>query len=401
MSEKRPQEAHLDTKQPSTHRPLPRRALKVATVTVVLSSYDDYPIHQTDRPIAHPVSGDPGHYDRYFFNGYNSDGSVYFALALGVYPNRHVIDASFSVVQNGKQISLHASARAPLDRMQCTSVGPISIEVLTPLRRLAVRVNSPEHAIFAELIFEGETIAYEEPHFHLRSGVRDIFSYTRLTQIGHWDGWLESHGQRIQLDQTTTFGSRDRSWGVRPVGERVAIGAPTSSPQFYWLWAPVRFANFATHFDINEHADGTRWHQTAARLNADDTVLEAQAVDYSIEWQSGTRHMQNFQLRYQFGNAQATLDFTPLVHFQMLGLGYGHPEWGHGMWKGESAQGAEEWDLPISTPLSPTHLHVQTLCRVAMKDTDGTQHDGMGILETLVIGPHQPSNFVSILDGAQ
>ena len=36
-----------------------------------------------------------------------------------------------------------------------------------------------------------------------------------------------------------------------------------------------------------------------------------------------------------------------------------------------------------------------------MKDTDGKQHDGMGILETLVIGPHQPSNFVSILDGAQ
>jgi len=71
------------------------------------------------------------------------------------------------------------------------------------------------------------------------------------------------------------------------------------------------------------------------------------------------------------------------------------------MWKGESAQGAEEWDLPISTPLSPAHLHVQTLCRIAMKDTDGKQHDGMGILETLVIGPHQPSNFVSILDGAQ
>ncbi len=373
----------------------------MATVTSVLSSYDDFPVHQTDRPVAHPASGDPGHYDRYFFNGYNSNGSVYFALALGVYPNRHVIDASFSVVQDGKQKSVHTSGRAPLDRMQCTSVGPISVEVLTPLRKLAIRINSPEHGIVADLTFEGETTAYEEPHFHLRNGVRDVFSYTRLTQIGHWDGWLEISGIRTILEGKTTFGSRDRSWGIRPVGERALIGAPISLPQFFWLWAPVRFAGFGTHFDVNEYSDGTRWHQTAARLNADNSVVEAKTADYSMTWQPGTRHMENFQLRYQFASGQATLDFTPLVHFQMLGLGYGHPEWGHGMWKGESAVSVEEWQLPVATPLSLEHLHVQTLCRVAMTDTDGALHEGMGILETLAIGPHQPSGFNSVLDGAR
>ena len=36
-----------------------------------------------------------------------------------------------------------------------------------------------------------------------------------------------------------TWGSRDRSWGIRPVGERNAYGAPTGPPQFFWLWAPL------------------------------------------------------------------------------------------------------------------------------------------------------------------
>ncbi len=31
-------------------------------------------IHQTADPVAHPVSGDPNHYDRYFFNGFSPDG---------------------------------------------------------------------------------------------------------------------------------------------------------------------------------------------------------------------------------------------------------------------------------------------------------------------------------------
>ena len=35
----------------------------------MLTPADDYPLHQTAEPIAHPGSGDRNHYDRYFFNG--------------------------------------------------------------------------------------------------------------------------------------------------------------------------------------------------------------------------------------------------------------------------------------------------------------------------------------------
>ena len=79
----------------------------------------------------------------------------------------------------------------------------------------------------------------------------------------------------------------------------------------------------------------------------------------------------------------------------MLGLGYLHPEWSHGLWKGEEALGGEEWKLDALDPLDPRHIHVQQLCRARMGD-----REGIGLLEQLVIGPHRPAGFRSLFDGA-
>ena len=97
----------------------------------VLSSFDDFPIHQTSQPVALTASTDINHYDRYFFNGYTRDTRLFFALAMGLYPNRHVADSSFSVVVDGgtadaRQISVHASRRAPAERAEANEVGPFA-----------------------------------------------------------------------------------------------------------------------------------------------------------------------------------------------------------------------------------------------------------------------------------
>jgi hypothetical protein len=161
---------------------------------------DDYPIHQTAQPIAVPVSGDLNHYDRYFFNGYSHDGSLYFAAALGVYPNRQVIDASFSVVRwdgaAGTQVAVHASGRCPLDRTR-TEVGPIRVEVVEPLQTLAVHVRAPDQGLRASLTFRHRTVAVQEAPFHLQVGTRVVMDYTRLTQFGAWEGWVEVDGEHL------------------------------------------------------------------------------------------------------------------------------------------------------------------------------------------------------------
>src|SRR3712207_386381 len=109
---------------------------------MMLTPFDDYPIHQTPEPIAHTVSGDRNHYDRYFFNGYDRDGRFFFAAAMGAYPNRQVIDAAFSVVADGVQRSVFASGRIPADRRD-TQVGGIRVEIVEPLRTLRVTASGP------------------------------------------------------------------------------------------------------------------------------------------------------------------------------------------------------------------------------------------------------------------
>ena len=61
----------------------------------MLTAGDEYPIHQTPEPVAYAGS-DRNFYDRYFYNGYSSDGAVFFAAAMGVYPHLNIIDGSIS-----------------------------------------------------------------------------------------------------------------------------------------------------------------------------------------------------------------------------------------------------------------------------------------------------------------
>ena len=374
--------------------------LLVATVTYMLSSFDDYPIHQTSEPVAHPASGDPNHYDRYFFNGYSRDAKIFFAAALGLYPNRHVVDASFSVIVDGEQVNVHSSGRAPTDRMKCTTVGPIAIEVLIPLQKHRITVDAPEHGIRADVTYDATSQPYEEPPFLVRSGNRTTMQYTRLTQLGCWSGWIEVDGNRHEISPSEVVGSRDRSWGIRGVGERAPMGAPvTSAPQFFWLWAPVCFENFGTVFDVNEYEDGQRWHESGAMLDGLDTIKHAHSVRYQYHYEPETRRAQSFELIYEFATSSATLMFTPLVHFQMFGLGYLHPEWGHGMWKGNEAVGGERFAVPVPDPLQLHHLHTQTLSSVQCTLSDGSVHQGVGVLETLVLGAHAPSGFTGMGDG--
>ena len=375
----------------------------------VLTSYDDFPIHQTSHPVARTGSSDLNHYDRYFFNGYTRDTRLFFAAAMGLYPNRHVADAAFSVVVDGgtadaRQINVHASRRAPLDRSEANTVGPIEVQVVEPLNALCLTVEAPEHGLRAELTFVRRSAPIEEPHFFHQVGNRVIMDSTRMTQFGDWEGWIEVDGELTELAPGETLGSRDRSWGVRTVGERGPVGAPVADPQFFWLWAPINFEGFSTHFDVNELTDGRRWHETGVvtRVPDDHGVAPPEVmrdVDYRLSWRPGTRAAETFEIDLvPWSGEPSTIVLEPLFDFHMLGIGYTHPEWSHGVWKGESAVGGDRWDLPVDDPTAPQHVHVQTIVKATTSGGLGP-HEGLGILEQLAIGRHTPSGLDGLFDG--
>lgn len=375
----------------------------------MLTHLDDYPIHQTPEPVAHPATGDRNFYDRYFFHGYAREADLFFAAAMGLYPNRRVLDAAVSVVRGGKQVTVRASRLAPTERTE-TRAGPIAVDVVRPLRTLRVRIDENPHGIAGELVFEARRAPLEEPRFVHRVDGRLVMDSTRLTQHGAFRGWISIDGDRIELDPARVWGARDRSWGVRPVGEREG-GAPGPLPQFFWLWAPVHFEDVVAQFDVNEDAEGRRWHAhgvlaPAAAPGAEPSIAApeiAAAVSHTVRWQPGTRRARSAVIRLERHRREPVeIELEPVLHFQMLGIGYLHPTWGHGVWQGTDVTDGERWDLAALDPMAPQHLHVQALCRARLRGLpDGRMREGMGVLEQLVIGPHAPSGFESLLDPAK
>jgi hypothetical protein len=357
----------------------------------MLTKADDYPIHQTPEPIA--FSGtDRNFYDRYFFNGYAPDGSEFFAVAFGVYPHLNVADAHFSVVRGGVQHCLHASRLLNMERMDL-SCGPISIEVLEPLQKLKV-VVAPTDGIAAEIVFEGRTFPVEEPRFMRRIGPRAFMDYTRLTQNVRITGWIEVDGVRREIAAGTT-GTRDRSWGVRPVGTPdPQPTVPETLGGFFWQWTPLNFADRSVYFHINADPDGEAWN-TRAVIAPDGAgpsgFYETEAAKMEdVELITGTRHARTGTLNIPLKQGQASVRFEPFMTFFMRGIGYGHPNWRHGGWKGELVVEREDIELAKVNVASPENWHIQALSRVTLSVPGEPQMQGIGVFEQLIAGPYRP-----------
>lgn len=369
----------------------------------MLTPHDDFPIHQTPLPIAHPVSGDANHYDRYWFNGYTKDGSTFFAAAMGHYPNRGVIDGSFCVIRNGVQRSVFVSGRMPLDRS--TTIGPYSVDIVEPLRTVRLRLSPNDVGITADVTFDAVTVAIEEPRQSMNREGRSSMDSTRLTQWGRWSGDITVDGERVTLKSESTYGTRDRSWGARHVGAQAPHNAPASMPQIFWLWAPLHFDNFCTHAAAFEFANGHRWMSAARYIPhlasatsptwGEDPTEHLNWWDYDITWKPGTREISRCGISMKHLNGSPiSLEFEPMLTFRMRGIGYGHPQYSHGSVHGELEVAGETIDLSSVNPEDPTMIHVQTLSRI-----HSNVGEGVGVLEQLAIGDHEPTGLSGVFAG--
>ena len=369
----------------------------------MITKGDEYPIHQTADPIA--VSGtDRNFYDRYFFNGYNSDGSLFFAAALGVYPHLNIIDGAFSVLRDGKQSCLHFSRALGMERMD-TQIGPYRLSVVEPLKRIQLDIEETE-GIACSLQFDGRAHPIEEPRFNYRQGPRMLIDCTRMTQNGRWSGDIRIDGEVITVNATDWMGTRDRSWGVRPIGASDPQPVlPFQIPQFYWIWTPLSFADRSVFFHVNDDAHGHAWNTRAVIVpdGADEAAQDHMALcKADVRYTSGTRRASGAVLSFtDRSNRNQTVEITPQSTFQMKGIGYRHPKWTHGAFITEEASWERDDFVPDELDWADPHnLHIQAISQVVLTDAEGQRHEGIGTFEQLFAGPHAPSGFASIMDGA-
>ena len=239
---------------------------------MTLSPLDDYAIHQAPISMRHVATSDRNFYDRYYFNCHPSSDEPFLVAGLGQYPNLGVIDGFVAVLHDGVHRVVRASKELTLDRMD-TSVGPIRVEVLEPLRRLRVVCEPNEWGIEVDLTWDGSVPAHAEERHFLRTNERVTFDSMRLAQVGRWTGAIVMDGRRFDVTPDRWWGSRDRSWGIRPVGEPEPAGIAAARPMegFYWVYAPMQFDDCAVLCIVQERPDGTRVLEQAVRVWGDET----------------------------------------------------------------------------------------------------------------------------------
>lgn len=366
---------------------------------MMLSAADDYPIHQLPEPVAF-AGTDRNFYDRYYFQGYDAANQLFFGAALGVYPHLDLIDAAFMIQREGVQHSVFASRRLHGERMDL-QVGPIALEVRKPLLCLALQVAAPEHDFHAELEFTGFVPPLQEPRFTWRVGSLTVLDLTRMTQGGSWQGEIRLGNEQIAV--AGWRGARDRSWGVRPLGERDSRPqVERGDTQWYWLWAPLHFEDCMLFFHSNDDGAGAGWNRAAVLVPRDGSAPQRlRDVRHHGRYRPGTRQLAALRIEGRLDDGsllEVELECGEVVYKQ--GEGYNHPVWGHGMCHGDFASAFETLDTRTLDPNDFAQVHLHALCRARLQRAGKAAQQGQGVLEQMIVGAHAPSGFRGLMDVA-
>jgi hypothetical protein len=224
---------------------------------------------------------------------------------------------------------------------------------------------------------------------------------TRATQMVTWAGSIQTGGQDLDTASAIVYGTKDRSWGIRSVGDPAPAAPASTAAQIFFLWAPVHFDDECLHYMVFEDAAGVPWLSNAAALpllGPKDAVFGPAAlgrslgeVRHRVRWAPGRRRSDGAVLTL----ADSEVRLEPMITFRMRGIGYWHPVWAHGRWHGGEKVAGEEYKVEDLDTLALDCVHVQQVMRATWGD-----RRGLGVLEQLVVGPHEPSGFRALLDGA-
>jgi len=358
---------------------------------------DEYPVHQVPLSMAYVASSDRNTYDRCYVNAHDRTGDLFVVSGLGVYPNLGVTDAFITIMRSGLQSTLRLSDALDSDRMS-QKVGPYRIEVVEPLRQLRLICEPTDERIGLDLTWTGSFPPIDEPLHTLRQAGRVIVEGARFAQVGLCEGTVHLDGEDIALTAESSAGTRDRSWGIRPIGEGEPPGRGADEPMdgfgFWWTYVPLRFDNFAVVVIAQEDGDGTRTTADAVRVwpAASGRALEQLGwADIDVHYRCGTRMPTGATITIRKRRAPTVIEIETLGHVLLnAGPGYnGDPGWTHGRWRGRNF--AERVDVDLSDPSLAGQIAFGVIDHVARATCDGEL--GFGLFEHASFGRHEPSGF--------
>ena len=254
-----------------------------------LSPFDDYPFHQAPTPFATAFTSDAHYNDGYFCAFYAKDW--YFCTGLRLHPNVNVIDGWATVANNNRQRAVRAS-RALHPRYNELSVGPISYEIVEPMKKLRLVAASNPANIEFDVLLEAQSPPFVEDryqHFKFGAVVNDLIRYTQICRAS---GKASVNGESLQI--SAWHAMRDHSWGVRS-----SMAMPTgikgdddddkpSERRALRMWVPFQVADHCGFYNTHESPDGKALDFEGRLDYADGRSVQLIGMRHELEYLSGS-----------------------------------------------------------------------------------------------------------------
>jgi hypothetical protein len=329
------------------------------------------------------------------------DGTLGIDFGLGRYHNRGVLDAWGAVSRGSEQWTVRAN-RELRDDPSITEVGPLSYEIIEPLKKVRYRLAKNDlQPIAYDITFTAEMPPFFEDRHKQREkdGFRIGSDVIRYHQIGVPSGWVELEGQRIEVKPEEWTEYRDHSWGTRlDVGAHNPDIRPTSDfgdvrfgeGEYVLIWSPFMLVSpngdkVAYHMYF-QSKQGRIFYSSGYRNHPDGTQERIARVRPELRYDDKTRRLLGGTLHFdmlQGGSHTINVEVlgTSGVHLGP-GLYLGFDGRKHGSWKGP---------LELEGEHFPNTLDVETLKRIRqvrdcpIRVTEGDAV-GYGIMETIVHG---------------
>ena len=315
-----------------------------------------------------------------------------------MYPNLGVVDAYATVRRGDRSGPCGSPTPSTDDRLRPARRARTGSRCIEPLQRLRLVCDGDDHGLGFDLTWEGSFPAVQEQPHVMRTGARDRSSTPRrFAQLGLVGGRAARRRRRRSRSiRTTWVGSRDRSWGIRPVGEAEPPGRRADEPLegFWWLYVPLRFDDFAVIVIVQEEPDGFRTLNDATRVlarRAGRAARLARDRDHATGRARGIPERATLHLHARGGKPLdievETLGFVALN----VGAGYGgDPDWGHGQWTGRGWVEGAVYDL--TDPAVAGRMPVRR-DRPRRRGPRATAPRAGACSSTRTFGRHDPSGF--------
>ena len=324
-----------------------------------------------------PLTTDVGWFDRFYMNVHSPGADVTLSLGMGRYPQVGVIDGFAILVEPGGQRNFRVSREGPAEERRLEA-GPLSAEILEPLRRWRLRLGENESHFAYDFEFDGDLAPIDAGHIERRSRKTGaLLDWSHFVQVGRIQGRLVIDGVARELAADSWFGVRDRSWGIRPgAGAEPPKEAPSpTAGRHDWVFG--RAGDRAVFYLLS--GGGSRGpHLLGAGLSGPKGEIKVTSVERLLDWdERGRFRGARASLRTESGETVELRASSPAATIYLRGGLYGG--WrglSQGMRRGSLVCEGERWSTGDAALLAEVAGLNDHLCRF-----DSENGSGFGIYE--------------------